>query len=117
MLLNTWLSFARRRLSAAAPRRAGRLNSPQGSRLETLEARMLLSGNPVDVDSLVINADNQSLFTNPAGGLVVTNATLGAKTGLIIEGISISPTSGDSISVSLTGVSLKRLAIESVSIT
>jgi len=117
MLLNTWLSFARRRLSAAASRRAGRVSRPQGSRLEALEERMLLSGNPVQVNSLVINAENQSLFTNPAGGLVITNATLGTKDGLVIEGISISPTSGDSISISLTGVSLKRLAIESVNIT
>ncbi|MGV2339622.1 MAG UNVERIFIED_CONTAM: hypothetical protein LVR18_38355 [Planctomycetaceae bacterium] len=78
---------------------------------------MLLSGNPVDVNSLVINADNQSLFTNPAGGIVVTNATLGTKDGLVIEGISISPTSGDSISISLTGIPLKRLAIESLNIT
>ncbi|MEY2725821.1 MAG: hypothetical protein RLZZ458_1688, partial [Planctomycetota bacterium] len=120
MLLNTWLSIARRHLSVAAARRASRLRQPQSSRLESLEDRMLLAGTPLTgtpLDVLVINEDNQSLYTNPAGGLVITNSSLGAKDGLVIEGISISPTSGDSISISLTGVPLKRLAIESVTIT
>ncbi|MEY3460172.1 MAG: hypothetical protein RL215_3329, partial [Planctomycetota bacterium] len=115
MLLNTWLSIARRRLSAAAVRRAGRLRQPQSSRLESLENRMLLSGNPID--ALVINSENQALFTNPAGGLVITNASLGSKDGLVIEGISVSTSSGDAISISLSNVPLRRLAIESVTIT
>lgn len=119
MLLNTWLSIARHRLSVAAARRASRLRQPQSSRLESLEDRMLLAGNPVSAtsNSLVINVENQSLYTNPAGGLVITNSSLGSKDGLVIEGISVSPTSGDAISISLTGVTLKRLAIESITVT
>ena len=79
--------------------------------MEQLEERMLLAGNPVLINSLVINADNQSLYTNAAGGLSITNASLAGKDGLVIEGISISPTSGDAISINLSNISLQRLAM------
>ena len=114
MLLNTWLSFARRQLFAAGGRRVNRSRFTPSDRMEQMEERMLLSGNPVLINSLVINADNQSLYTNAAGGLSITNANMVGKDGLVIEGISISPTSGDAISVNLSNISLQRLAIESV---
>ncbi|MEN9554916.1 MAG: hypothetical protein RLZZ232_1202, partial [Planctomycetota bacterium] len=114
MLLNTWLSFARRQLFTAGSRRVNRSRFAPSGRMEQLEERMLLAGNPVLINSLVINADNQSLYTNAAGGLSITNASLAGKDGLVIEGISISPTSGDAISINLSNISLQRLAIESV---
>lgn len=119
MLLNSWLSFARRNLLATGVRRVNRTRTQQPARLEPLEERKLLA-----VNALVINSDNYERFTNLAGGLVVTNASLAGPDGissngddfnaLVIQGISLTPTTGEGVSINLSGVPLQRLAFDSV---
>ena len=110
MLLNTWLSAARNHFSQpSATRRIVRGASRRSLSCESLEARTLLT-------ALVINPENQAAFTNTFGGIVVDNAKLGTNDSLVIEGISISTTSGDAISINLSGVTLKSLALESINV-
>ena len=120
MLLNTWLSVARRHFSSANPRRVDRIGKSRSLRTEPLEERMLLSGTPIVLNALVINADNQSQYTNLVGGLVVNSGHLAGKDALVIEGISVSTTFGNAISINLGSASdplaLKRIAIETVTI-
>ena len=107
MLLNTWLSVARRHFSCANPRRVDRVGKSRSLRTEPLEERMLLT-------ALVINSDNQALFTNATGGLVINNAQLAGNDSLVIEGISIAASSGNAVSINLNGIALKSIAIESI---
>ncbi len=116
MLLNTWLSVARRHFGSANPRRVDRVGKQRSLRTEPLEERLLLAGTPVFLDPLVINPDNQATYTNAVGGLVINNSNFGSHDGLVIEGVSVSATSGDAISVNLSGIALKRLAIETVNV-
>ncbi|MCA9013373.1 MAG: hypothetical protein KDB01_26670, partial [Planctomycetaceae bacterium] len=116
MLLNTWLSVARRHISSMNPRRADRVGKDRSLRTEPLEERLLLAGTPVVLNALVINPDNQAQYTNATGGLVVTSGQLAGKDSLVIEGINVSATSGDAISVNLQNISLKRIAIETVTV-
>ncbi len=119
MLLNSWLSFARRNLLTTGVRRVNRTRTQQPARLEPLEERKMLA-----VNALVINQDNYERFTNLAGGLVVTNASLAGPdgisgniddfNGLVIQGISLTPVSGEGVSINLSGVPLQRLAFDSV---
>ena len=111
MLLNTWLSVARRSLFSNAGRRGTHSRTQRITTLEQLEQRTLLS-----VNALVINSDNYDLYTNPAGGLEVDNSDMAGYDGLVLEGFSVSPTSGDAISINLSGLLVHRLAIESVTI-
>ena len=111
MLLNTWLSAARRHFAQkSVARRVARSTSRNSVRTESLEARSLLT-------ALVINPDTKSGYLNAAGGIEVDNADMVGKDGLIIEGFSISATSGDALSINLTGITLKNLAIESITVT
>ncbi|MEZ6039565.1 MAG: ubiquitin-activating E1 FCCH domain-containing protein [Planctomycetaceae bacterium] len=111
MLLNTWLAAAKRRfLSPVGQQR--RLNTAAARRrvrTEELETRSLLT-------ALVVNADNQTLYTNAFGGIEIDNADMIGKDELIIEGISVSTSSGNAITVNLSGIPLESLAIESVNI-
>ena len=108
MLLTTWLSNARRHFSkSSVVRRTVRGNARKSLRTESLEARSLLT-------ALVINLDNQSLFANAAGGIEVDNADMAGKDSLVIEGISISASAGDAISINLSGITLNSIAIESI---
>jgi len=66
--------------------------------------------------ALVINPDNQATFTNAFGGISVNNANFGTNDSLVIEGISISTTSGDAISINLSGKTLTSLALESITV-
>ncbi|MGB0739537.1 MAG: hypothetical protein ACPGXX_05645, partial [Planctomycetaceae bacterium] len=111
MLLNTWLSVARRNLFSNGHRRVNRSRAQQSANPEQLEQRTLLS-----VNALVINAENFDLYTNPAGGLEVDTTDMVGYDGLVLEGFAVSPTSGDAISVDLSGILLKRMAIESVTV-
>ncbi|MFO0977216.1 MAG: ubiquitin-activating E1 FCCH domain-containing protein [Planctomycetaceae bacterium] len=111
MLLNTWLSFARRQLVSRNPRRGHRPTTNRAIRMEQLEERLVMS-----VNALVINPDNQALFTNASGGIEVDNADMAGKDALVIEGITISATSGDAISIDLSNMALQRLAIESITV-
>lgn len=111
MLLNTWLSFARRQLVSRNPRRGHRPTTNRAIRMEQLEERLVLS-----VNALVINPDNQALFTNASGGIEVDNADMVGKDALVIEGITISASSGDAISIDLSNMALQRLAIESITV-
>ena len=111
MLLNTWLSAARRHFTQkSVARRVARSASRNSVRTESLEARSLLT-------ALVINPDTKASYTNAAGGIEVDNADMVGKDGLVIEGFSISPTSGDALSINLSGITLKNLAIESITVT
>lgn len=108
MLLNTWLSVARKHFSRpSATRRIVRGASRAPSSGESLEPRTLLT-------ALVINPDNQATFTNAFGGISIDNAKLGSNDSLVIEGISISTTSGDAITINLSNRPLKSLALESI---
>ena len=77
---------------------------------------MLLAGTPIVLNALVINSNNQAQYTNASGNLSVTTAHLAGKDALVIEGIFVSTSSGDAISVNLSNIALKRLAIESVNV-
>jgi hypothetical protein len=111
MLLNTWLSAARRHFTQkSGTRRVARSVSRGSVRTESLEARSLLT-------ALVINPDTKGGYLNAVGGIEVDNADMVGKDGLIIEGFTISPTSGDAISINLSGITLKNLAIESIIVT
>lgn len=108
MLLNTWLSAARLHFTQkSGARRAVRSASRNSVRTESLEARSLLT-------ALVINADTRAGYLNAAGGIEVDDLDMAGRDGLVIEGITISPTSGDAISINLTGRTLKHLSIESI---
>ena len=110
MLLNTWLSVARKHFSQpSAARRIVRGVSRRSVSTESLEARTLLT-------ALVINPDNQATYTNAFGGISVNNAALGSFDSLIIEGISISASSGDALSINLSGKILTSLALESITV-
>ena len=113
MSLNAWLSAAKRHLknssaSSSTSRRRSASNPGQALQTELLEQRSLLT-------TLVINDANADSFTDAAGTLSITNADLGSNNGIVIEDLTLDPTS-DGISINLTGVSLERLAIESVTI-
>ncbi|RLS79763.1 MAG: hypothetical protein DWI00_01795, partial [Planctomycetota bacterium] len=111
MLLNTWLSAARLHFTQkSGARRAARSASRNSVRTESLEARSLLT-------ALVINADTKAGYLNAAGGIEVDDLDMAGRDGLVIEGFTISPTSGDAISINLTGRTLKNLAIESILVT
>ncbi len=115
MLLNAWLSAARRQFLSASSRRVNRIGAPRVVRMESLEERTLLSGIPA-VNTLVINPDNVLTYLNTSGGLEIDNADMAGKDGLVIEGVAISATTGDAISVNLSGIPLQRFAIESVTV-
>ncbi len=107
MLLNTWLSAAKRHfLSTATTRRLAATGSRR-VRTEELENRALLT-------ALVVNADNQSLFTTGSGGISINNSHMVGKDSLVIEGINIAASSGNAITVNLSGMTLNSLAIESI---
>ncbi len=111
MLLNTWLSAARRHFAQkSVARRVARSTSRNSVRTESLEARSLLT-------ALVINPDTKAGYLNAAGGIEINNADMVGKDSLIIEGFSISATSGDALSINLSGIALKNLAIESITVT
>ena len=111
MLLNTWLSAARRHFAQkSVARRTARSTSRNSVRTESLEARSLLT-------ALVINPDTKGGYLNAAGGIEIDNADMVGKDGLVIEGFAISATSGDALSINLSGISLKHLAIESMTVT
>lgn len=111
MLLNTWLSAARLHFTQkSGARRVTRSASRNSVRTESLEARSLLT-------ALVINPDTKAGYLNAAGGIEVDDLDMAGKDGLVIEGFTISPTSGDAISINLTGRTLKNLAIESILVT
>lgn len=52
----------------------------------------------------------------PLAALVLTIRALGLNDALVIEGISIAATSGDALSINLSGKTLHSLAIESISV-
>lgn len=113
MSLNAWLSAAKRHLnnssaSSSTNRRRSAVNSGQAHQTELLEQRSLLT-------TLVINDANADSFTDAAGTLSITNAELGTHDGIVIENLTLDSTS-DGISIDLSGVSLERLAIETVTI-
>lgn len=111
MLLNTWLSAARRHFTQKSGARRVARSAPRNSvRTESLETRSLLT-------ALVINPDTKAGYLNAAGGIEVDNFDMVGKDGLVIEGFTISPTSGDAISINLSGRTLKNLAIESIIVT
>lgn len=111
MLLNTWLSAARLHFSQrSATRRIGRGHARPSLCSESLEARSLLT-------ALVINPDNQALFQNATGGIVIDNAALGTHDSLVVEGFQISASSGDALTINLTGKTLNSIAIESINVT
>lgn len=111
MLLNTWLSAARLHFTQkSGARRVGRSASRNSVRTESLEARSLLT-------ALVINSDTRASYTNAAGGIEVDDFDMAGRDGLVIEGFTISATSGDAISINLSGRTLKTLAIESILVT
>jgi hypothetical protein len=116
MLLNTWLSVARRHFGSANSRRVDRVGKKRSVGTEPLEERLLLAGTPVVLNALVINPDNVAQYTNSTGGIVVGNSQLTGKDALVIEGISVATSTGDAISVNLSGIALKRLAIETVTV-
>lgn len=111
MLLNTWLASAKRRLFRSSEgRSSGRRVAPQrNTASEQLESRTLLT-------ALVINNNNFDSFVDPGtGNLEITNATLGGNDEIVIEEVDVA-SSVEGISIDLTGVTLTRLAIESVNV-
>jgi len=110
MLLNTWLSAARLHFSQrSATRRIGARHAQPSLCSESLEARTLLT-------ALVINPDNQALFQNATGGIVIDNAALGLHDSIVVEGFQISASSGDALRINLSGKTLNSIAIESINV-
>ncbi|MCP4857655.1 MAG: hypothetical protein GY903_24490 [Fuerstiella sp.] len=112
MLLNTWLATAKRHLLGSAPasgsRRSGPSRKKRVSSSEQLESRTLLT-------ALVINTTNVDSFVDASGTLSVTNSDLGTHDTLVIEDVAINST-GDGISIDLSGITLTRLALESIDV-
>ncbi|RLS42435.1 MAG: hypothetical protein DWH78_00835, partial [Planctomycetota bacterium] len=91
-------------------RRVARSASRHSGSVESLETRSLLT-------ALVINPDTRAGYLNAAGGLVIDNADMVGKDALVIEGFSISASSGNALTINLSGITLKSLAIESMVVT
>ena len=113
MLLNTWLTAAKRHIfhaseSGGASRRRQGVSRPSASEIEQLENRALLT-------ALVINNSNVDGFVDATGNLSVTNADLGSHDTLVIERVTLD-SQGEGISIDLTDINLTRLAIETVDI-
>ena len=113
MLLNTWLTAAKRHLfrsSVNGTQSRRRPNTSQPGPGEQLENRSLLT-------ALVINNTNLDSFVDGGTGqLEITNAVLGSHNEIVIEEVDINSTV-EGISIDLTGVELQRLAIETVNVT
>lgn len=112
MLLNTWLTAAKRHLFRTATdsqsRRRVAVKKPTAA--EALESRSLLT-------ALVINSQNLNSFVDGGTGqLSIDNSVLGTHDEIVIEEVDIASTV-EGISIDLTGVELKRLAIETVNVT
>lgn len=113
MLLNTWLTVAKRRLfsSPQASRTSGRrtlASRRQTAASEQLEERTLLT-------ALVIDNSNLDAFTNPSGAVEITNANLGANDSIVIQSADLS-SGGGAVSINLSGISLQSIAIESTNV-
>ena len=114
MLLNTWLTAAKRHLfkspsgTRASGRRSG-FSRRRTSESEVLESRTLLT-------ALVINNNNIDDFVDANGHLIITNSTLGTNDSLVIESINLASNT-DAISINLSNIPLERLAIETVNVT
>ncbi|MEO1982203.1 MAG: hypothetical protein ABGZ24_16935, partial [Fuerstiella sp.] len=94
--------------SASGSRRSGPSRKKRVSSGEQLESRTLLT-------ALIINSTNVDDFVDAAGTLSVTNSDLGTHDTLVIEDVAINST-GDGISIDLSGITLTRLALESIDV-
>lgn len=115
MLLNTWLTAAKRHLfnasegGASSRRRQGASKAPRPVELELLEDRLLLT-------ALTINDSNIDSFVDvTTGTLSITNTELGVHDSIVIERITVDSTI-QGISIDLVGVPLERLTIETVNV-
>lgn len=115
MLLNAWLTAAKRQIfhgtdsSASSRRRQSSNKASRHVQLESLESRTLLT-------ALTINDSNIDSFVDVnTGNLSVTEAQLGTHDTIVIEQVTLDST-GEAISIDLTGVTLERLAIETVTV-
>jgi len=114
MLLNTWLTAAKRHLfnsptaARSSSRRSG-FSRRRPTEAELLESRALLT-------ALVINNSNVDDFVDANGQISITNATLGSHDSLVIESINLSSNT-DAISINLSNIALERLVIESINVT
>ena len=111
MLLNTWLTAAKRHIfhssSQRAGSRTGRTSAPRVVESEVLENRSLLT-------VLVINNTNLDTFVDASGGLTITD--LQGNDSLVIEEVDLTST-GAGITIDLQNVALQSLAIETVNVT
>lgn len=115
MLLNAWLTAAKRHIftgsyaGASTRRRSGAAMAPRRVELEVLENRTLLT-------ALTINNSNIDAFVDVnTGNLSIDETVLGSHDTIVIERLTLDST-GEAISIDLTGVNLTRLAIETVDI-
>lgn len=111
MLLNTWLTAAKRHLFNATSQRGGnrtgRSSAPRVVESEVLENRSLLT-------ALVINNTNLDSFVDASGTLTVTD--IGSNDSLVIEQVDLTST-GQGININLQNIALESLAIETVNVT
>ena len=110
MLLNTWLTAAKRHLFNSSTQRGGGRTGQAGRQLassEVLETRSLLT-------ALVINSANLDNFVDASGGITITD--LQGHDTLVIEEVDIAST-GSAITINLDGIPLQHLAIETVNVT
>lgn len=110
MLLNTWLTAAKRHLFNSSTKRGGGRAGQSGRQIvssEALEARSLLT-------ALVINSANLDSFLDASGGINITD--LQGNDSLVIEEVDLAST-GSAITINLDGVPLQHLAIETVNVT
>jgi len=105
MLLNTWLTAAKRHLFNATSQRGGnrtgRSSAPRVVESEVLENRSLLT-------ALVINNTNLDNFVDASGTLTVTD--IGSNDSLVIEQVDLTST-GQGININLQNIALESLAI------
>lgn len=109
MLLNTWLTAAKRHLFNSSSQRGGGRTGQAGRQLassEVLETRSLLT-------ALVINNANLDNFVDATGGITITD--LQGNDTLVIEEVDLTATNS-AITIDLDGVNLEHLAIETVNV-
>ena len=113
MLLNTWLSAAKRHLFSSPSSGSGSRRTVTAKRQATagehLESRTLLT-------ALVIDNSNLDAFTNADGAVEVTNANLGANDSIVITNADLTSPNG-AVEINLTGINLQSIAIESTNVT
>ncbi len=114
MLMKAWLSalqrqFVRGSRGVGLKARRREVRSDHSRDAERLEERALLT-------ALVITSENFGDFSNPNEGLKIGNAQMVGFDSLVIESVGFGGVNDAGIEIDLSGINLRGIAIENVSI-